>query len=112
MKLVEQLAQWKGDYPLDSTSATLFNQFLFNLADAAFHPKLGDALFKTLLTTRVIDAALPRLAADPDSPWWDSLTRTRNAPTPSSSPGDNSLAHLKATFGEDPANGSGARPTP
>ncbi|MBH1969486.1 MAG: penicillin acylase family protein, partial [Pseudomonadales bacterium] len=27
LKLVEQLAQWKGDYPLDSTSATLFNQF-------------------------------------------------------------------------------------
>jgi penicillin amidase len=35
LKLVEQLAAWKGDYPLDSTSATLFNQFLFNLADAA-----------------------------------------------------------------------------
>ncbi|MBB6289179.1 MULTISPECIES: penicillin acylase family protein [unclassified Pseudomonas] len=97
LKLVEQLASWKGDYPLDSTSATLFNQFLFNLADAAFHPKLGDGMFKTLLTTRVIDAALPRLAADPASPWWDgkradSVKRAW----------DNSLAHLKATFGDDP----------
>lgn len=68
LKLVEQLANWKGDYPLDSTNATLFNQLLFNLSDATFHPKLGDALFKTLLGTRVIDAALPRLAASADSP--------------------------------------------
>ena len=42
LKLVEQLATWKGDYPLDSTSATLFNQFLFNLADAAMHDELGN----------------------------------------------------------------------
>jgi penicillin amidase len=31
-ELVEQLAAWRGDYPLDSTSATLFNQFLYELA--------------------------------------------------------------------------------
>jgi len=97
LKLVEQLANWKGDYPLDSTSATLFNQFLFNLADATFHPKLGDALFKTLITTRVIDAALPRLAASPDSPWWEG----KRADIVKLA-WDNSLAHLKTTFGDDP----------
>ncbi len=91
LKQVEQLASWKGDYPLDSISATLFNQFLFNLADAAFHPKLGDAMFKTLLTTRVIDAALPRLAADPDSPWW-----TASAPDTVKLAWDNSLTHLES----------------
>lgn len=98
LKLVEQLANWKGDYPLDSTSATLFNQFLFSLADATFHPKLGDALFKTLLGTRVIDAALPRLAASADSPWWNG----KRADTVKLA-WDNSLAHLKTTFGDDPA---------
>ncbi|KTC36896.1 penicillin amidase [Pseudomonas sp. ABAC21] len=97
LRLVEQLAVWKGDYPLDSTSATLFNQLLFNLAEAAFQPKLGDALFKTLLSTRVIDAALPRLAASADSPWWDG----KRADTVKRA-WDNSLSHLKATFGEDP----------
>ena len=97
LRLVEQLAVWKGDYPLDSTSATLFNQLLFNLSDATFHPKLGDALFKTLLGTRVIDAALPRLAASADSPWWDG----KRADTVKRA-WDNSLSHLKATFGEDP----------
>jgi len=98
LKLVEQLATWKGDYPLESTSATLFNQFLFNLTDAAFHPKLGDAMFKTLLTTRVVDAALPRLTASADSPWWNG----HRADTVKLA-WDNSLQHLKATFGDDPS---------
>ncbi|BBN58048.1 hypothetical protein TRE132_61730 [Pseudomonas chlororaphis subsp. aurantiaca] len=104
LKLVEQLAQWKGDYPLDSTSATLFNQFLFNLTDAAFHDELGDAFFDTLLSTRVIDAALPRLAASADSPWWDNrntLGRESRADTVRVA-WRASLDHLKATFGDDP----------
>ncbi|WP_053270151.1 penicillin acylase family protein [Pseudomonas chlororaphis] len=103
LKLVEQLAQWKGDYPLDSTSATLFNQFLFNLTDAAFHDELGDAFFDTLLSTRVIDATLPRLAASADSPWWDNrntLGRESRADTVRVA-WRASLAHLKATFGDD-----------
>ncbi|OLF50861.1 penicillin acylase family protein [Pseudomonas chlororaphis] len=103
LKLVEQLAQWKGDYPLDSTSATLFNQFLFDLTDAAFHDELGDAFFDTLLTTRVIDAALPRLAASADSPWWDNrntLGKETRADTVKAA-WCASLAHLKATFGDD-----------
>ena len=69
----------------------------YNLADATFRPKLGDAMFKTLLTTRVVDAALPRLAADPTSPWWDG----KRADTVKLA-WDNSLVHLKATFGDDP----------
>ncbi|WDH35129.1 penicillin acylase family protein [Pseudomonas chlororaphis] len=103
LKLVEQLTQWKGDYPLDSTSATLFNQFLFNLTDAAFHDELGDAFFDTLLSTRVIDAALPRLAASADSPWWDNrntLGQESRADTVRVA-WRASLAHLKATFGDD-----------
>jgi len=104
LKLVEQLAAWKGDYPLDSTSATLFNQFLFDLADTAMRDELGDAMFQTLLSTRVIDAALPRLAADANSPWWDN----RNTPLKETRADtvklawQASLAHLKATFGDDP----------
>ena len=104
-KLLEQLGQWSGDYPLDSTPATLFNQLLFNLADATMRDELGNDFFETLLSTRVIDAALPRLAADADSPWWD------NRHTPAKETRADtikvawqaSLAHLKATLGEDVA---------
>ncbi|MBV7551095.1 penicillin acylase family protein [Pseudomonas sp. PDM28] len=103
LKLVEQLAQWKGDYPLDSTSATLFNQLLFNLADATMHDELGNDFFETLLSTRVIDAALPRLAASADSPWWDNrntVGKETRADTVKAA-WQASLAHLRSTLGAD-----------
>ena len=104
-QLVEQLAAWRGDYPLDSTSATLFNQFLYDLAYSALHDELGDSWFGVLISTRAIDAALPRLAADAASPWWhrqgsaehsDRAQVVRQA-------WHRSLAHLRDTFGDDPA---------
>ncbi|MCG6573112.1 penicillin acylase family protein [Pseudomonas sp. AF32] len=103
-KFVEQLAQWQGDYPVDSVSATLFNQFLFNLADAALHDELGDGFFDTALSTRVIDAALPRLAASQDSPWWDdrSTLGTETRADIVKIAWTKSLAHLKAPLGDDP----------
>ncbi|WP_095081810.1 penicillin acylase family protein [Pseudomonas sp. Irchel s3h17] len=100
---VEQLALWKGDYPLESVSATLFNQLLFNLADGALHDELGNSFFDTLLSTRVIDAALPRLAANADSPWWDNrATPVRETRADVVKAAWNaSLAHLKTTLGPD-----------
>ncbi|VVO29557.1 penicillin acylase family protein [Pseudomonas fluorescens] len=105
LKLVAQLAQWKGDYPLDSTSATLFNQLLFNLTDAAFHDELGDGFFGTLLSTRIIDAALPRLAASADSPWWDNRNTLgkENRADIVMVAWQASMAHLKATLGDNPS---------
>ncbi|KAE9640569.1 penicillin acylase family protein [Pseudomonas sp. PB103] len=105
LKLVEQLAQWPGDYPLDSVSATVFNQFLYDLADAAMRDELGNDFFDTLLSTRVIDAALPRLAANADSPWWDN----RNTPTKETradvvrAAWAASMTHLQLTLGDDVA---------
>ncbi|MBO9550498.1 penicillin acylase family protein [Pseudomonas sp.] len=105
-ELVEQLAAWRGDYPLDSTSATLFNQFLYELAYAALHDELGDTWFPVLISTRAIDAALPRLAADADSAWWN--TRGANQRTDRTAivrvAWQKSLGHLRETLGKDPAN--------
>ncbi|WP_350298457.1 penicillin acylase family protein [Pseudomonas putida] len=105
-ELVEQLAAWRGDYPLGSTSATLFNQFLYELAYAALHDELGDTWFPVLISTRAIDAALPRLAADAESPWWN--TRGANQRTDRSSivreAWQKSLGHLRDTLGKDPAS--------
>lgn len=105
-ELVEQLAAWRGDYPLDSVSATLFNQFLYELAFAAMHDELGDAWFQALISTRVIDDALPRLAADPDSPWWDSQGSSERGSRTAvvKQAWDKTLAHLGETFGKDPAS--------
>lgn len=103
-ELVEQLAAWGGDYPLESTSATLFNQFLYELAYAALHDELGDTWFQALINTRAIDAALPRLAAEVDSPWWT----LRGSPQPTDRTAivrlawQRSLAHLRELYGDDP----------
>ena len=103
LKLVSQLAQWSGDYPLDSVSATVFNQFLYDLADAAMRDELGNDFFDTLLSTRVIDSALPRLAANTDSVWWDN----RNTPNKETradtvrAAWQASMTHLKLTLGDD-----------
>jgi penicillin amidase len=47
----------------------------------ALHDELGDTWFPTLISTRAIDAALPRLAADPDSPWWNTCAAAMSTPT-------------------------------
>ena len=104
-ELLEQLAAWRGDYPLDSVNATLFNQFLYELAFAAMHDELGDAWFQALLSTRVIDAALPRLAADAASPWWDNHGSAEHGSreTTVKRAWDKTLAHLRDTLGKDPS---------
>ena len=105
-ELVEQLAAWRGDYPVDSITATLFNQFLYELAYAALHDELGDSWFPVLISTRAIDAALPRLAADAESPWWNQ--RGANHRTDRDAivrqAWGKSLTHLRETFGKDPAS--------
>ena len=104
-ELVEQLAAWNGDYPVDSVSATLFNQFLYELAYAALHDELGDTWFQTLISTRAIDAALPRLAADVASPWWGKQGSSEQGDRTAAvkQAWGNTLAHLRETFGNDPA---------
>ncbi|MGF6594925.1 penicillin acylase family protein [Pseudomonas sp. 2835] len=104
-ELVEQLAAWNGDYPVDSVSATLFNQFLYDLAYAALHDELGDTWFQTLISTRAIDAALPRLAADASSPWWGKQGSSEQGDRTAAvkQAWGNTLAHLRETLGNDPA---------
>ena len=103
--LVEQLAHWQGDYPLDSTSATLFTEFLYDLTYAAMHDELGNALFNTLLATRELDSALPRLVADPDSPWWDDRSSAAHETRADivRMAWRTTLEHLQAALGNDPA---------
>lgn len=104
--LVERLAQWQGDYPLDSVAATLFNQLLYQIAHDAMHDELGDAFFDSLLSTRVLDSMLPRLTADADSPWWDKRATPQKETRADIVKGawQASLEHLRELLGPDPAH--------
>jgi len=100
----DSLAQWDGQYSLLNIPPTVFTQFLYELAKAALSDELGTSEFKTLLGTRALDLALPRLAADEASPWWD------DAKTPKVETRkdvvrlawNNTISHLKATLGKSP----------
>ena len=69
--LLESLASWDGSYGAHSITATVFTQFLHELAHGAMADEMGAVQFKNLLGTRALDTALPLLAADATSPWWD-----------------------------------------
>ncbi|ERI53335.1 penicillin amidase [Pseudomonas sp. EGD-AK9] len=104
--LVEQLAAWDGDHRLDSLAATLFNQLTYQLAREAMADELGETFFDSLLYTRVLDSALPRLTADADSPWWNrqgSETRESRAQIVADA-WRASLEHLRGQFGDAPGD--------
>jgi penicillin amidase len=79
LAFLEPLEKWDGSYTRDSIAATLFSQFVYELAKAAMADELGDAMFANLLRTRTLDSALPLLAADENSPWWDNKKTQKRA---------------------------------
>jgi len=100
----DSLAQWDGQYSLLNIPPTVFTQFVYELTKAALADELGGAQFKNLLGTRALDLALPRLAADENSPWWDNAktakieTRTDTVRTAWAA----TMRHLKDTLGNSP----------
>lgn len=103
--LVEQLLSWDGQHQVENTAAPLFNQLVYQLAREAMADELSEAFFANLLQTRVLDSALPRLAADASSPWWDkrgSEAVESRADTVKAA-WQASLAHLRSTLGDDSA---------
>jgi penicillin amidase len=101
--LLERLAAWDGNHSLDSVAATVFNQFLFELARGTMADEMGELQFKNLSSVRTIEFALPRLAEDANSPWWDN----RNTPQVESRADTlkvvwrATISHLQSTFGQD-----------
>ncbi len=100
----DSLTLWDGQYTTFNIPPTVFTQFLYELARAALADELGELQFQSLLGTRALDLALPRLAADETSAWWDNaktdkvetrkdIMRTAWRAT---------MDHLKKTLGKSP----------
>lgn len=103
-KLIQQLSTWQGNYPINSYLPTIFTEFTHQLLQAAMLDELGETVFKNLLRTRIIDSALPLLAADKKSPWWNNHSsgeqQTRQQVVAQA--WQATLLHLRSTFGSDP----------
>ena len=104
--LIQQLSAWQGNYPVNSYLPSLFKEFSYQLLQAAMLDELGEDVFNNLLRTRIIDSALPILAADPTSPWWNNYrsgeTQTRQHVVAQA--WQATLMHLRTTFGVDPSD--------
>ncbi len=103
--LLDQLAAWKGNYDIDRTEPTVFFQLLYEIARAAMADEMGPVQFRNLIGTRALDIALPRLAADAQSPWWDdrSTPAVETRAQTVQKAWRATLDHLQATFGPDRA---------
>lgn len=103
-KLLDLLLKWDGKHDVGLIAPTLYNQFLYNLAEQAFGDELGEQGFEALRRTRALDIALPRLVADPASPWWDRKTTPERVETRDDivkAAWAAALAHLHSTYGND-----------
>jgi penicillin amidase len=70
---LEPLQKWDGCYTSSGIAPTLFRQFSYELAAAAFADELGPAQFANLLASPALDHALPALLAQSQSAWWDDV---------------------------------------
>jgi penicillin amidase len=105
-ELVQLLSDWNGDHNLGDVAPTIFNQLVYQLLYEAMRDEMGDNFFATLISTRVIDFALPRLAAEPDSPWWDNraTSAVEDRAETVKVAWQASLENLRSTLGANTAN--------
>ena len=103
-QFIEQLGAWQGNYPINSYLPTLFTEFTYQLLQAAMLDELGESVFHSLLRTRIIDSALPLLAADQQSPWWHDHVANKKQTRQQvvAQAWHATLLHLRSTFGPDP----------
>ena len=103
-KLIEQLSAWQGNYPTNSYLPTLFTEFSFQLLQAAMLDELGESVFNNLLHTRIIDSALPLLASDEQSVWWNNHSQGEQQSRQQvvAQAWQATLLHLRRSFGPDP----------
>lgn len=100
----DSLAQWDGQYTLQNIPPTVFTQFVYELTRAAMADELNKVMSANLLDTRALDLALPRLAGNAASPWWDDVT-TEKAETRRDIVAiawHATMAHLKEKLGKSP----------
>lgn len=102
--LLDQLAAWDGHHDVGLTAPTLFTQLQYSITSTAMSDDMGAVQFKNLLGTRSLDQAIPRLVADPGSPWWDdrSTTALETRADTLKKAWRHAISHLNTTLGTDP----------
>ena len=70
---LDALKNWKGNYPLENTSATLYHRCEYYVLKNTFEDELGKEQFKQFLSTHVLKRYIARSTGSKDGVWWDNI---------------------------------------
>jgi penicillin amidase len=106
MASLDQLNNWKGDYPTTSIEAGLFHRWIFFFLKYTFEDELGPEGFGQFLSAHFSKRVIALMAANPSSVWWDDV-----ATEPLETQADviqksflKAFASLEDDFGKNPSN--------
>lgn len=71
LKLLDVLGQWQGDYPLESTAATIYHRWIYELYKQTLQDEMGSESLQAFLATNISKKLLVPLINNKTSPWWD-----------------------------------------
>ncbi|MCJ7467694.1 MAG: penicillin acylase family protein [Maribacter sp.] len=74
IKILDQFREWKGDYPLGSIEATVYNRWVYFFLKNTFEDELGPAMFKQFLATHFHKRLIAPMSGKPKSVWWDDIS--------------------------------------
>ena len=74
---LDALKNWKGNYPLESTSATLFHRCEYFVLKNMYQDEMGVELFTQFLATHVLKRQIASGIKNENSIWWDNIA-TKN----------------------------------
>lgn len=73
LKILDILGKWQGDYPGESTAATIYHRWIYELFRHTLQDEMGDELFEGFLSTNISKKLLPAFLEKENSLWWDKV---------------------------------------
>lgn len=73
LKMLDALNLWQGDYPLESTAATMYTRWEYFLLENTFKDELGEEMFTQFLSTHFHKRVIAPMAGKENSVWWDNV---------------------------------------
>ena len=75
-QMLENLANWDGDYHLKSVEGPVYHRWIYYMLKNTLQDELGEELFTQLLATHFHKRMIAPLVGKEQSVWWDNVTST------------------------------------